>query len=160
MDALERRVWPRINSRPQKNNEPPKPVETLTTGNNKAHYKNNQKPMINQLASSVILFDKDGFGDADSTLRHKLASDYFRSLEELGQFPQSILFCADGVKLTVADSPCLPELKKLLDADVSLMSCQTSLDHYGLTDQLAIGERGSMTQLIEAQTAAARLITI
>ncbi len=116
--------------------------------------------MINQLASSVILFDKDGFGNADSSLRHQLASDYFRSLEELGQFPQTILFCADGVKLTVTGSPCLPELQKLLDAEVRIMSCQTSLAHYGLTDQLAIGDLGSMAQLIEAQTAAARLITL
>lgn len=115
---------------------------------------------INQLAASAILFDKDGFGDADSALRHKLVSDYFRSLEELGQFPQSILFCADGVKLTTANSPCLPELQKLLDAEVSLMSCQTSLDYYGLTDQLAVGELGSMEQIIEAQAAATRLITI
>ena len=129
--------------------------------NNNVRYKNNEKPMtINQLAASVILFDKDGFGQAESALRHKLASDYFRSLEELGQYPQSILFCADGVKLTVADSPCLPELQKLLDAEVGLMSCQTSLAHYGLTDQLAIGELGSMEQLIEAQSTAARLITI
>lgn len=115
--------------------------------------------MINPLATSTILFSQDGFGHAETKLRHKLFSDYLHSLEELGQFPQSILFCAEGVKLTVNGSPCLPELQKFLDADVSLMSCQTSLEHFGLTNQLAVGEISNMSQMIEAQTAASRVIT-
>ena len=64
---------------------------------------------VNDFAATAIVFNNDGLGHADEALRHKLATNYLRTLAELGQYPQAILFYAAGVKLVVAGSPCVAE---------------------------------------------------
>jgi selenium metabolism protein YedF len=116
--------------------------------------------MINSLASSVIVVNHDGLGHAETPLRHKLAANYFRTLHEIGQLPQAILFYADGVKLTTEGSPCLPELSALSANGVSLIVCRTCLDYYGLIEKVQIGDIGNMLRIVEAQAAAAKVITV
>ena len=116
--------------------------------------------MINKLASCAIVVNQDGLGHADVALRHKLAANYFRTLHELGQRPQSILFYADGVKLTVEGSPCLAELTALAEAGVSLIVCRTCLEYYGLVQQIRVGDIGNMVRIVEAQAEASRIITV
>ena len=77
--------------------------------------------MSNSFSGTVIVFNNDGLGQADEALRHKLATNYLRTLLELGSRPQAILFYAAGAKL-VADFlqvagmhrllPHLPQLSK------------------------------------------------
>jgi selenium metabolism protein YedF len=116
--------------------------------------------MINSFANSVIVVNSNGLGHADPELRNKLAANYFRTIEELEQRPKSILFYADGVKLTTEGSPCLKELTQLSDAGVPLIVCRTCLEYYGLTDKLVIGEIGNMLRIVEAQAAAEKVITV
>jgi len=116
--------------------------------------------MINSLATTVILVTNDGLGHAEPELRHKLIVNYFHTLHELGQRPHAILFYANGVKLTTDGSPCLNELKKLSSSGVQLTICRTCLEYYGLTDKLAVGEIGNMLRIVEAQSAATKVITL
>lgn len=116
--------------------------------------------MSNDFASTAILFNQDGLGHADEALRHKLATNYLRTLAELGQHPQAILFYADGVKLVVDGSPCLTELETLAAAGVPLIACRTCLEHYGLIDRIRVGEIGNMVRIVEAQGAAAKVVTV
>lgn len=116
--------------------------------------------MNNDFAHTAVVFNNDGLGHADEALRHKLATNYLRTLAELGQYPQAILFYADGVKLVVDGSPCLKELAAHADAGVPLLACRTCLDHYGLIDQVRVGEIGNMVRIVEAQGAAEKVITV
>ena len=116
--------------------------------------------MINSLATTAIVVNHDGIGHAEQALRHKLAVNYFRTLNELGQRPHSILFYADGVKLTVAGSPCLDELAKLAAAGVALIVCRTCLEYLSLTEEVRVGEIGNMLQIVEAQAVAGKVITV
>lgn len=113
----------------------------------------------NDFAHTAVVFNNDGLGRADEALRHKLATNYLRTLAELGQRPRSILFYADGVKLVVEGSPCLKELETLARAGVPLIACRTCLDHYGLLDKVRVGEIGNMVRIIEAQGEAEKVIT-
>jgi len=115
--------------------------------------------MENQFSKTAIVFNHDGLGHADEALRHKLATNYLRTLIELGQLPQAVLLYAAGVKLVAAGSPCLAELKALTDAGVPVIACRTCLDFYGLMDKVAAGEIGNMVRIIEAQAAADKVVT-
>lgn len=115
--------------------------------------------MSNAFARTAVVFSQYGLGHAGEALRHKLASNYLRTLAELGQHPQAILFYADGVKLVVDDSPCLKELETLAVAGVPLIACRTCLDYYGLIDHVRVGEIGNMVRIVEAQGAAEKVIS-
>lgn len=116
--------------------------------------------MNNPFSGTVIVFNSDGLGQADETLRHKLATTYLRTLLELGYLPKAILFYAAGAKLVADGSPCLPELKALEHSGVPLIACRTCLDHYGLTEAVGVGEIGNMLRIVEMQGQAEKLVTL
>lgn len=115
--------------------------------------------MENNFAQTAIIFANDGLGHADAALRHKLASNYLRTLLELDQLPQAILFYAAGVKLVTEGSPCAAELQELARRGVALVACRTCLDFYELMDKVVAGEIGNMLQIVEAQARARKVIT-
>lgn len=109
---------------------------------------------------TVILVTRDGMGDADTALRHTLAVKYFELLFEDDRLPGAICFYADGVKLVCEGSPVLTQLRRFADAGVPLIVCNTCLNHFGLVDKLRVGLKGGMTDIIEAQWQAAKVITL
>ena len=102
----------------------------------------------------------DGLGQADEPLRHKLVVSYFRTLLELEQFPEAVVFYAGGVKLVAKGTPCQKELAELSPAGVPLIACRTCLDYYGLQDNVVVGDVGNMLRIVEAQASASKVITL
>lgn len=111
-------------------------------------------------SSTVILVTNDGMGKGDIKLQHKLAGTYFRLLSENDLLPAIICFYTDGVKLVCEGSPVLDVLRDLEEKEVRLVVCSTCLNHYGLVDQVAIGIVGGMTDIIDAQWRAEKVITL
>ena len=111
-------------------------------------------------SSTVIVFNHNGMGQAESALAHKLARSFLELLDLDDRLPQAICFYAEGVKLTVKGSPVLEELEILADKGVDLIVCTTCLNHFELLDDLAVGKAGSMKDIIAVQAAAAKVITL
>ena len=112
------------------------------------------KPFITLLVTS------DGMGQADEVLRHKLIKTYLQLLEDSDMLPNVICFYTEGVKLVTAGSPVVEVLQALERKGVTLTICSTCLNHYGLADQVAVGVVGGMTDIIEAQWRADKVITL
>ena len=112
------------------------------------------------MEDTIILVTNNGMGKADPALQHKLAAKYFELLMQNTHLPAAICFYADGVKLAVTGSPVLDQLKALEAKGVRLILCSTCLDFYGLSNQTQVGIVGGMSDIIEAQTKAAKVITI
>ena len=55
--------------------------------------------MKHQQPGLLILVARDGMGHADEVLRHKLAANYFRMLDEHDMLPGAIAMYGDGVRL-------------------------------------------------------------
>ena len=112
------------------------------------------------MKDTIILVTNNGMGTADPALQHKLAAKYFELLMQNTNLPAAICFYTEGVKLTVTGSPVLEQLKTLEAKGVRLIICSTCLDFYGINDQIQVGIVGGMTDVIEAQTKAGKVITI
>jgi peroxiredoxin family protein len=112
------------------------------------------------MKDTVILVTNNGMGKADIALQHKLAAKYFELLMQNTNLPGAICFYTEGVKLTVMGSPVLEQLKALEAKGVRLILCSTCLDFFGLSDQVQVGIVGGMSDIIEAQTKASKVITI
>ena len=115
---------------------------------------------MTELAPFTILVTRNGMGDSDQELQYKLITTYFHLLNESDYLPSVIAFYTEGVKLLVAGSPALGALQALEDKGVRLVACGTCLSHYGLDDQLEVGLPGGMTDIIEAQWRADKVISI
>ncbi|GAB4399698.1 MAG: hypothetical protein OHK0052_23270 [Anaerolineales bacterium] len=74
--------------------------------------------------------------------------------------PKAIGFYTEGVRLCVTGSPVLEELRALEAKGVRLILCSTCLNFYGLSEQVAVGIVGGMTDIIEAQFLADKVIVL
>lgn len=111
-------------------------------------------------SDSVLLITRNGMGEADPELQIKLISTYFRLINEADTLPAVICFYAEGVHLVVEGSPVLDSLRAMEDKGVRLIICNTCLNFYNLTEKVAVGITGGMTDIIEAQRRAAKVITL
>ncbi len=112
------------------------------------------------LKDTVIQVTNNGMGKGDPALQHKLIAKYLELIQMNESLPNTITFYADGVKLVVEGSPVLDQLRALESKGVRLIICSTCLEHYGLTDKVQVGIVGGMTDIIEAQVKAEKVITL
>lgn len=111
-------------------------------------------------SETVILITRNGMGDADPALQQKLITIYFKLLDENNILPAAICFYTEGVHLVIDGSPVLEPLKSLEAKGVRLILCSTCLNFYNLVDQVRVGIVGGMTDIIEAQRRAGKVISI
>jgi selenium metabolism protein YedF len=111
-------------------------------------------------SETVILVTRNGMGEAEALLQQKLIQTYFKLLDENNILPAAICFYTDGVKLTTTGSPVLEALKSLEAKGVHLILCSTCLNYFNLIEQVQVGIVGGMTDIIEAQRRASKVISI
>ena len=111
-------------------------------------------------SNTVLLITRKGMGEADPELQAKLIQTYFRLLDESNSLPGAVCFYAEGAHLVVEGSPVLDSLRSLEEKGVHLIICNTCLNFYDLSDQVAVGIKGGMTDIIEAQRLAEKVITL
>jgi intracellular sulfur oxidation DsrE/DsrF family protein len=112
------------------------------------------------MKDTVILVTNNGMGKADLPLQQKLIGKYLELLALHTDLPAAICFYTEGVKLVIDDSPVLGQLKALEDKGVHLIVCSTCLEYFNLASRVKIGIVGGMTDIIEAQMKAEKVITI
>lgn len=111
-------------------------------------------------SETVILITRNGMGQADPELQLKLITTYLKLLDEHNLLPAAICFYTEGVKLAVTGSPVLESLHSLEAKGVRLILCSTCLNFYHLADQIQVGIPGGMTDIIEAQRRAGKVLSI
>jgi intracellular sulfur oxidation DsrE/DsrF family protein len=111
-------------------------------------------------SDTVILINRNGMGEADQTLQHKLIGTYLKLLDEHDILPGAICFYTEGVYLVVEGSPVLDTLQSLENKGVRLILCSTCLNYFNLINQVRVGVVGGMGDILEAQQRAAKVITL
>ena len=111
-------------------------------------------------SDTVLQITRKGMGEADSELQMKLMQTYFKLIIEAETLPAVICFYTEGVHLVIEGSPVLELLQILESKGVRLIACTTCLDYYDINDAVAVGIKGGMTDIIEAQRRASKVITL
>ncbi len=111
-------------------------------------------------SETVLLLTRNGMGDADPALQQKLVITYFKLLDENNVLPAVICFYGNGVRLVTDGSPVIDTLKSLENKGVRLVACSTCLNYYNLIDQVKVGLVGGMTDILEAQRRAGKVISL
>jgi selenium metabolism protein YedF len=124
----------------------------------KTHHHQMRNP--NNMENTVVQITNNGMGKGDPALQHKLIVKYLELIQMNASLPNAITFYTDGVKLVVEGSPALEQLHALESKGVRLIICSTCLEYYGLTKKVQVGVVGGMTDIIEAQVKAEKVISI
>ena len=108
----------------------------------------------------LIQLTRYGMGNADEELQIKLLDTYFTLILEGEYLPKVITLYTEAVKLITLGSPLLDQFQALEDKGVLLISCGTCLNHYGLWDKVEVGLVGGMTDIIETQKKAHKIVSL
>lgn len=110
--------------------------------------------------NTILVFTRDGLGDAPAELQQKLAVKFLQLIFDANTLPAKIVFYTAGVKLACEGSSVIDELKALKDRGVELILCSTCLDYFNLRDKVQVGIVGGMPDIIEALSAAGKVISL
>jgi len=108
----------------------------------------------------TLLVTRNGMGQADPALGHKLAGTFFDLLDLENRLPGRVCFYAEGVKLVCEGSPVLETLAALESRGVRLLVCSTCLKFYELEGARVVGEASDMRAIQAAQWDATKVISI
>jgi hypothetical protein len=112
------------------------------------------------LSETLLMLNQDGMGHGPEDLRRKLVANYLNLLVDSGQSPGAVALYARGVLLATEDSPVREALVTLEQRGTHVILCKTCLDALGVADRVAVGIVGGMGDIIAAQAAAAKVITL
>lgn len=106
----------------------------------------------------VVVLSSDCMGVGDDTLGSALMKGFVYALTQLDYAPDTVLLYNGGAKLSCTGAQTVEDLKVLERNGTTVLTCGTCLNHYGLTEQLAVGSVTNMYAIAETLAAAGKVI--
>lgn len=111
-----------------------------------------------QRGTLVVAVDSAVMGRGSDELGGVLMKGFLFAVGQLPQLPKTMLFYNGGAHLTCRGSDSLEDLKSLEAQGVEILTCGTCLNHYGLTEELAVGGVTNMYSIVEKLAGAGKVI--
>ena len=109
---------------------------------------------------TVVFITADVIGRGDDVLGAKLMSNFLATLPELDEGLWRIILVNGGVRLAVAGSSVLAQLKTLEEAGASILVCGACLDFFGVLDKKEVGQTTNMLDVVTSLDLADKIIQI
>ena len=107
---------------------------------------------------TVIVISSRTMGSGDDALGAILMKGFLYAITQQETLPETILFYNGGAFLTTEGSASIEDLRSLEAQGVEILTCGTCLNHYGLADQLLVGDVTNMYVIAEKMTKAGKVI--
>ena len=106
----------------------------------------------------LVVLSANTMGTGDETLGKALMKAFVFALTKQDVLPETVLCYNTGAYLTSEGADTLEDLKLLESEGVTILTCGTCLDYYGLKDKLAVGGVTNMYDIVERMEAAAAIV--
>lgn len=106
----------------------------------------------------LVVLSGNVMGTGDAKLGTSLMKAFVFALTKQDQLPDTILCYNTGAYLTCEGADTLEDLKLLESEGVTVLTCGTCLDFYGLKERLAVGGVTNMYDIVERMENAAQII--
>ena len=106
----------------------------------------------------LVVLSGNVMGTGDSKLGASLMKAFVFALTKQDQLPDTILCYNSGAYLTCEGADTLEDLKLLESEGVTILTCGTCLDFYGLKEKLGVGGVTNMYDIVERMENAAQII--
>ncbi|MCI5699182.1 MAG: sulfurtransferase-like selenium metabolism protein YedF [Lachnospiraceae bacterium] len=108
--------------------------------------------------TTVVVISSDRMGEGDEALGKILIKGFLYALSQLDELPSAVIFYNSGAYLTCEGSDSLEDLHAMEEQGVTIYTCGTCLNHYGLTEKLAVGSVTNMYVIVETMAQAGKII--
>ena len=129
---------------PDQPNQPQPDQETCTPDSRK-------KGMVAILSANMM-------GNGDAKLGKALMKAFIFALTKQDTLPETIVCYNSGAYLTCQGSDSLEDFKNLEAEGVTIVTCGTCLDFYGIKDRLAVGTITNMYEIVEIMKQATSIL--
>ena len=106
----------------------------------------------------LVVLSANVMGTGDAKLGTSLMKAFVFALTKQDQLPDTILCYNTGAYLSCEGADTLEDLKLLESEGVTVLTCGTCLDFYGLKEKLAVGGVTNMYDIVERMENAAQII--
>ena len=106
----------------------------------------------------LVVLSANVMGACDAKLGTSLMKAFVFALTKQDQLPDTILCYNTGAYLTCEGADTLEDLKLLESEGVTILTCGTCLDFYGLKEKLTVGGVTNMYDIVERMENAAQII--
>ena len=106
----------------------------------------------------LVVLSANTMGTGDAKLGASLMKAFVFALTRQDQLPETILCYNSGAYLTCEGADTLEDLKLLESEGVTVLTCGTCLDFYGLKEKLAVGGVTNMYDIVERMEKATAII--
>ena len=106
----------------------------------------------------LVVLSGNVMGTGDAKLGTSLMKAFVFALTKQDQLPDTILCYNTGAYLTCESADTLEDLKLLESEGVTILTCGTCLDFYGLKEKLAVGGVTNMYDIVERMENAAQIL--
>lgn len=97
----------------------------------------------------LVVLSANTMGTGDPKLGTTLMKSFVFALTKQDRLPETILCYNTGAYLTCESSDLLEDLRLLESEGVTILTCGTCLDFYGLREKLAVGGVTNMYEIVE-----------
>lgn len=106
----------------------------------------------------TVVISSNRMGSGDDDLGKALMKAFFFALTSQDKIPENLICYNSGAFLTCEGSDSLEDLKLLEEQGTKIITCGTCLNHYGLTEKLAVGSVSNMYEIVETQINGGKII--
>lgn len=106
----------------------------------------------------MVVLSSNTMGNGDPKLGTALMKAFVFALTKQDRLPETILCYNTGAYLTCEGADTLEDLKLLESEGVTILTCGTCLDFYGLKEKLAVGGATNMYDIVERMETAVKII--
>ena len=106
----------------------------------------------------LVVLSSNTMGNGDPKLGTALMKAFVFALTKQDRLPETILCYNTGAYLTCEGSDTLEDLKLLESEGVTILTCGTCLDFYGLKEKLAVGGATNMYDIVERMETAVKIV--
>ena len=106
----------------------------------------------------LVVLSSNQMGTGDPKLGTSLMKAFVFALTKQDQLPDTILCYNTGAYLSCEGADTLEDLQLLESEGVTILTCGTCLDFYGLKEKLAVGTVTNMYDIVERMENAAQII--
>ena len=106
----------------------------------------------------LVVLSGNVMGTGDPKLGTSLMKAFVFALTKQDQLPDTVLCYNTGAYLTCEGADTLEDLKLLESEGVTILTCGTCLDFYGLKEKLAVGGVTNMYDIVERMENAVQII--
>ena len=106
----------------------------------------------------LVVLSANTMGTGEEKLGKALMKAFVFALTKQDMLPETVLCYNTGAYLTCEGADTLEDLKLLESEGVTVLTCGTCLDYYGLKEKLAVGGVTNMYDIVQRMESAAAIV--